>query len=153
MKKFLLLSTILTCIISCSVSRKPEFKYISNIEVKNVSMRNVTLKADAIFHNPNNLSGKLSLNDIHIFVDNIDMGTISSQSFDVPPKREFIIPIEGKVSLSKIYSEYKNNLLGSVLKIVQTDSLLVHYKGNILYNFGSFSYPYNIDKEQKIRLK
>ncbi|WP_298541057.1 hypothetical protein [uncultured Aquimarina sp.] len=153
MKKLLLLSTILTVITSCSVSKKPEFKHVSNIDVKNVSMRNVSIQADAVFDNPNNLSGKLSIDDIHVFVDNIDIGTISSQEFDVPSKKEFTIPLEGTFSLSKIYNENKNNLLGNVLKMVQTDSLLIHYKGNIRYHLGSFSYPYKIDKEQKVPLK
>ncbi|MFD2561781.1 hypothetical protein [Aquimarina rubra] len=153
MKKLFLLSTIFAVITSCSLSKKPEFKYVANIDVKNVSMRNVTIQADAVFNNPNNLNGTLSVEDIHVFVDNIDVGTISSQEFDVPSKREFTIPLKGTFSLSKIYEENKNNLLGSVLKMVQTDSLLIHYKGNIRYRFGSFSYPYKIDKEQKISLK
>lgn len=50
MNKFLLLSTLLIGITSCSISKKPEFKYVDNIEVKNVSMRNITLKADAVFN-------------------------------------------------------------------------------------------------------
>lgn len=153
MKKLLLLSTILTIITSCSVSKKPEFKYITNIDVKNVSMRNVTIQADAVFKNPNNLNGTLSVDDIHIFVDNIDVGIISSQEFDVPSQEEFTIPLEGKFSLSKIYEKNKNNLLSSVLKMVQTDSLLIQYKGNIRYHLGNFSYPYKIDKEQNVSLK
>ncbi|MDH7448255.1 hypothetical protein [Aquimarina sp. 2201CG14-23] len=153
MKKLLLLSTILVFIVSCSVSKKPEFKHIANIEVKNVSMRNVTLIADAVFNNPNSLKGTLSVDDIHVFVDNIDVGMISSQEFDVPAQGTFTIPLEGTFSLSKIYKENKNNLLGSVLKMVQTDSLLIQYKGNIRYHLGSFSYPYKIDKEQKVSLK
>ncbi|WP_299440492.1 hypothetical protein [uncultured Aquimarina sp.] len=153
MKQLLLLSTILTVITSCSVSKKPEFKYITNIDVKNVSMRNVTLKADAIFDNPNHLQGKLSIDDIHVFVDNIDVGVISSKEFDIPSKDEFTIPLEGAFSLSKIYDKNKNNLLGSVLKMVQTDSLDIQYKGNIKYHLGGFSYPYKIDKQQKVSLK
>ncbi|AXT50128.1 hypothetical protein D1818_04515 [Aquimarina sp. BL5] len=152
MKKLLLLSTIFAVIISCSTSKKPEFKYITNIDVKNISIRNVTIKADAVFNNPNNLKGKLSIDDIHIFVDNIDVGTTSSKEFDVPSKKEFTIPLEGTFSLSKIYEENKNNLLSSVLKMMQTDSLLIQYKGNIKYHFGNFSYPYKIDKEQKVSL-
>ena len=152
MKKFVLLSTIVTVLIGCSLNKKPEFKYISNVEVKNISMRNVTVLADAVFENPNHLNGTLSIDDIHIFVDNIDVGTISSQEFDVPSKKEFTIPLQGSFSLSDVYKKEKNNILGSVIKLVQTDSLLVQYKGNIRYHLGNFSYPYKIDKEQKLSL-
>ena len=153
MNKFLLLSTIFICITSCSVSKKLEFKYIDTIEVKNISMRNITLKADAVFNNPNNVKGKLSIEDMHIFVDNIDAGIVSAQEFDVPKKNEFIIPLEGTFSLSKVYKENKNSILGSVLKVIQTDSLNIQYKGVIRYHLGSFSYSYRINKEQKVRLK
>ncbi|SEM11833.1 hypothetical protein SAMN04487910_4160 [Aquimarina amphilecti] len=153
MKKLLLLSTIFLTIFGCSVSKKPEFKYVTNIDVKNVSMRNITIQADAVFNNPNNLNGKLSVDDINVFVDNIDVGTISSKEFDVPSRKEFTIPLEGTFSLSKIYKENKNNLLNSVLKMVQTDSLLIRYEGNIRYHYGNFSYPYKIDKEQEVSLK
>ncbi len=116
-------------------------------------MRNITLKADAIFNNPNSLQGTLSIEDIHVFVDNIDVGTISSQEFDVPAQSEFAIPLEGTFSLSKIYEENKNTLLGSVLKVIQTDSLDIQYKGIIRYHLGDFSYPYTIDKYKKVSLK
>ncbi|KAA1247076.1 hypothetical protein [Aquimarina sp. RZ0] len=116
-------------------------------------MRNITLTADAIFDNPNNLTGKLSIDGIHIFVDNIDVGIISSYEFDVPSKEEFTIQLEGTFSLSKIYNNHKKNILGSILKVAQTDSLLIQYKGNIKYHLGIFSHQYNIDKEQKVSIK
>ncbi len=153
MKKFLLLLTMFTVMTNCSVSKKPVFKYIDDIKVKNVSLRNVTFSADAIFENPNHINGTLSVDDIHVFVDNIDVGTLSSKEFDVVSKGEFTIPLEGTFSLSKIYKKNKNNLLENVLKMAQTDSILIEYKGVIRYHLGSFSYPYKVNTEQKIRLK
>ncbi len=153
MKKFLLLSTIFTVITGCTISKKPEFKYVDNIEVKNIGMRNITLRADAVFNNPNSLKGTLSVDDIHVFVDNIDVGTISSEEFDVPAESEFAIPLQGTFSLAKIYKDNKNSLLGSVLKVIQTDSINIQYKGSIRYHLGDFSYPYKINKEEKISLK
>ncbi len=153
MKKFLLLSTIFTLLTGCTFSEKPTFKYVDNLEVKNIGLRNVTLKADAIFNNPNHLKGKLSIDSIDVFVDNIEVGTISSQEFDVPSKSEFSIPLEGTFSLSKIYEDNKSNLLGSVLKVLQTDSLDIKYQGTIRYHLGNFSYPYKVEKQQKVSVK
>lgn len=153
MKKSLILSTIYLLVVGCSIPKKPEFKYVDRISVKNVSMRDITVTADAIFNNPNNLTGSLSIDDIRIFVDNIEVGTVSSSEFDVPSKKEFSIPLEGKVSLSRIYKDHKNNILSSILKTIQTDSLNITYKGSIRYHLGDFSYPYKIDKQQKISIK
>ncbi len=153
MKKILLLSTIFVLISGCTFSKKPEFKHIDHLEVKNVGLRNISLTADAVFNNPNHLKGKLSIDDIHVLVDNIDVGVISSQEFDVPSKSEFTIPLEGTFSLSKIYEKNKNSILGSVLKIIQTDSLDIQYKGVIRYHLGDFSYPYEINKQKKVSIK
>lgn len=153
MGKILLLSTIFVLTASCSISNKPTFKYIDSIEVTNISLDRVTLNANAVFNNPNNLKGKLSINDIHLFVDDMDIGSVSAKQFDVPAKTEFTIPLQGTFSLSKVYKENKNDILGSILKVIQTDSITVQYKGSIKYYLGNFSYPYTIDKEQKIRLR
>ncbi|WP_146052782.1 hypothetical protein [Aquimarina sp. I32.4] len=153
MRKFLLLLTIITCTTNCSISKKPEFKYIDNIMVKNISLRNITLKADAVFNNPNNLQGKLSIDSIQIFVDHINVGKVSAQEFDVPTKNEFTIPLEGTFSLSKIYKNSKKTILGNILNVIQADSLNIEYKGAIRYHLGHFSYSYPVNKEQKVRLK
>ncbi|AXT63488.1 hypothetical protein D1816_25145 [Aquimarina sp. AD10] len=153
MKRPLLLLTIFIFLTACSLSKKPEFKYVDAIVIKNASIRDVTIKANAIFDNPNRLNGKLSIEDFHVFVDNIDVGTISAQEFDIPAKSEFTIPLEGTFSLSKIYKNNKNSILNSVLKVIQTDSLNIEYKGTIRYHLGSFSYPYKINKQQQVSIK
>ena len=153
MKWFLLLSTIYILLTGCSFTTKPEFKYIDHIEVKNISLRNVTIQADAVFNNPNHLKGKLTLEDVHIFVDNMDVGVVKASEFDVPAKGEFSIPLKGTFSLSQIYNENKKNLLGNILKAIQTDSITINYRGTIRYRLGSFSYPYKIDKTEKIAIQ
>ena len=150
MTKILLLLTIITLFSGCSFSKKPQLKYIDNLEVKNVSLRDITLHADAVFDNLNYLGGTLSIEDVQVFVDNIAVGTISAREFEVPAKDEFSIPLQGTFSLSKIYEQHKQSLLGSVLKVIQTDSLQIEYKGVLRYHLGNFSYPYEIEKTQKI---
>jgi len=153
MKNFLILLTILLGVGSCTFTKKPKFKYVDKVEVKNIGLKNVTLKADAVFDNPNDLKGKLSTDSIQVFIDNIHVGAIRAKEFKVPSKSEFAIPLEGTFSLSKIYNNNKNSILGSVLKAIQTDSITIQYKGVIRYHLGSFSYPYKIDKQQKISLR
>ncbi len=153
MKKFLILLTIYILATSCAIPKQPTFKYIDNLEVKSLNLSKITVKANAVFNNPNDLKGKLSIEDIHVSIDNIDIGSLSPAEFNVPAKNEFTIPLEGTLSVSKIYQDNKNDLLGSVLKVMQTDSLNIAYKGIIRYHLRSFSYPYHINKQQKVKLK
>lgn len=153
MYRLLLFSCLFLGVLSCSQPKKPVFKAVSSIEIKKLGLKNVTVQADALFENPNALSGTLSLDDIHIFVNDLDVGTISSQTFEVPSHTEFTIPIQGSFSFSDIYAHKKQGLLNSILATIQTDSIHIQYKGAIRYHLGSFSYPYKIDTKQSIALK
>jgi hypothetical protein len=67
----------------------------------------------------NNVKEKLSIDSIHIFVNNIDVGIVSSKEFNAPSKSEFTVPLEDTFSLSKVYKKNKNSILGSVLKVIR----------------------------------
>ncbi|QKX07492.1 hypothetical protein HN014_22085 [Aquimarina sp. TRL1] len=153
MNKILLLLTIFFISIRCSSPEKPIFKSLNNIDIKKASLTEVTIHADAIFDNPNNLSGKLSIEDLHILVDNVDIGIISSKEFNVPKKESFTIPLTGTFPLSKIYKNNKKGILNSILSIATTDSLTIEYDGKIRYHLHDFSYPYHINTSQKIKIK
>lgn len=152
MKKLFTL-LIALALVGCSITKQPEFKEITRIDVKNISMRNVTIEADAVFNNPNILKGKVTIEDLHIFVDDIDVGVVSSQEFDVPARAEFTIPLQGQFSLAQIYAKNKKGFLGNILNVLTTDSLQIQYKGKLRYHLGSFSYPYTIEEKQNISLK
>ncbi|WP_459211652.1 hypothetical protein [Aquimarina rhabdastrellae] len=105
MNRLILFLFICTGIIGCVSPKKPIFKTIKSIKIEKIGLREVTLNADAIFENPNALQGTLSLEDLHIFVNDLDVGTISSTTFEVPSKAEFNVPLKGSFSLSKIYKK------------------------------------------------
>ncbi len=151
-KHYYLFGFLVTLLTSCSVTKKPEFKRVDAINVTQMSLQNVTLEADAVFENPNHIGGRLSIDDIHVFVNEIDMGTVSSETFEVPAKSEFNIPIRGTFALSKLLKDNKKGFLGNLLNTIQTESLDVKYVGKITYHLGSFSYSYPIDKTEKIDL-
>lgn len=151
MRTFLILSITLLLFSNCTkVVEKVTLVELGNITVKKAKKRNITLTADAVFKNPNNLSGKLSIDDVHIYVDDIDSGIITSREFDVPKKGEFTIPLEAKISRSSIFKSNKEKLLNAVLKVIQNDSIKIQYKGEIRYHLGRTSYPFTIDKTQNI---
>lgn len=152
--KIRIVPLILGCIMSsCSITKKPEFKQVNAITIEKLSLQNVTLNAEAVFENPNHIGGKLSLDDIHIIVNDIDMGTVSSATFDVPSKSEFTIPITGTFLLSKLYKDNQKGLLENILNTVKAERIDVKYQGEITYHMGKLSYPYKINKSSTISLK
>ncbi len=153
MNRFLLFLALFASVSSCISPKKPVFKYVDMIKIEKIGLREVTVKANAVFENPNALNGTLSIDDIHIVVNSIDVGTVSSEIFKVPQQNNFTIPLKGTFSLSKIYENDKNNLLNSILRTIQTDSIQIQYKGAIKYHLGDFKYPYKINKKEYISLK
>lgn len=150
MKKAIILSTILITILSCSVKEKPEFLRVNNIEVLESTTEYVTLTADAYFMNPNDIGGELKSDGIKVFINDNEMATVSSKSFKVPAKKEFSIPLKANIPTDSIFS---NKNIGNLLGSLFNKKLKVQYIGDIKYKALGFTYVYEIDKTENIKIK
>lgn len=150
MKKTILSLITFITILSCKVNEKPEFLRVENIEVLESTRHHVTLKADAFFMNHNNVGGELETEEIKVFVNGNEMGNVSSESFKVPAKKEFSIPLKAKVSTDSLFSNKSlSGLLGSLLN----KNLEVQYIGDIKYKVLGFSHVYKVDRSEKVKIK
>jgi len=150
MKKLIILLTITACILSCSVRAKPEFLRVENIEVAESNSQFIVLTADAFFNNPNSVGGKLETEGIVITVNNIEVATVSSKEFDVPAKKEFLIPLSANIPTNKVLNL---NNLSSVLSSMLSKTMKVQYKGVIKYKVFGFSHNYDIDEIEDVKIK
>ncbi|WP_282136116.1 LEA type 2 family protein [Seonamhaeicola maritimus] len=150
LKPFIILSTILLLFYNCKVKEKPEFLSVENIQVLESTSKHVTITADAIFLNPNDIGGELKTDAIKVFVNDNEMATVSTESFKVPAKKEFSIPLKANVPTDSILSNKSiSRLIGSLF----SKKIKVQYKGDIIYKVFGFSYTYNIDKTDNIKIK
>src|SRR5688572_23093108 len=61
------------------------------------------LKAEAVFYNPNNISGRLKNIDIEIFVNGKKAGTVDKDyKIKIPAKGEFSVPLEVKLNMKEL---------------------------------------------------
>ena len=150
MKKFIILLTAVLSFLSCSVKEKPEFLRVENIKVDDSNSKHITLTADAFFMNPNDISGELKTDEIKVFVNNNEMATVTTESFKVPAKKEFSIPLTANVPTDSLLSAKSlGGLLGSLL----SQKMKVQYVGKIKYKVLGFSHSYDIDKTEDIKIK
>ncbi|MGB1307647.1 MAG: LEA type 2 family protein [Oceanihabitans sp.] len=150
MKKFIILLTILGTFLNCTVKEKPEFIRVDNIQVDDSNSKFITLTADAYFINPNDISGELKTDEIKVFVNNNEMATVKTESFKVPAKKEFSIPLEANAPTDSLLSNKSlSGLLGSLL----SKKMKVQYKGQIKYKVLGFSHTYMVDKTEDIKIK
>ena len=150
MKKVIILSTIMLTIFSCKVKEKPEFLRVENIKVLESTANSVTLTADAFFINQNDIGGELKSEGIKVFVNDNEMAMVSSENFKVPAKKEFSIPLKAVIPADSIFSG-KN--IGDLIGSLFSKKMKVQYKGDIKYKALGFTYTYEIDKTEDVKIK
>ena len=150
MKRTLILLTILTCFISCKVTDKPEFIKVENIKVLESSSKFITITADAYFLNPNSISGQLKTDGIKVIVNNNELASVTSESFKVPARKEFSIPLQAKIPTDSLLS---NKNLSSLLGSFLNKKMKVQYLGEIKYKVLGFSHTYKVDRTEDVKIK
>lgn len=149
-RKLLLILLFSSLFINCSIKEKPEFVSVKNIAVTDSNSQSITLKADALFKNPNAISGKLWTDKIKVFVNSNEMAIVLSEAFDVPSKAEFTIPLVAKIATKELISD-KN--LSGLLSSLFSQKLEIQYKGDIEYKVFGFSHKYSLDKTETVKIK
>ena len=151
-KKFTILLLILLTT-SCAIKKKPEFIKIDGIELVEANSRTLTLKAGALFNNPNVVGGRLNTEGVNVFVNNMLMGVVSAEKFKVPAKNSFKVPLQIKINTKDLLSKDPNGFLSGLLNSVLNKNLKVTYKGVIQFKALGFSYKYPIDKTETVKIK
>ena len=153
MKNILVLLILGLTILSCKVTEKPEFIEIKSMDIVDTSLENFTIQANVVFKNKNQIGGTLQANDIHIFVDSMDVATVQSELFKVPKESEFTIPLKATIPFEKVFADNKKNLLDKILNVIANKKINMSFKGKVRYKLGAFHYDYPVDYQQEISLR
>jgi len=118
---------VLVSFSSCNVE-SIKFKKITEAKVE-VEGNNIVVNADALFFNPNNLSGKIKEVKIAVEYNGNSIALIEQEGSNtkVPKEDEFKVPFEMTLPFSKI----RNELLGTILTIAKGNEITLHYSGYI----------------------
>lgn len=149
-KRILFISLFCSLVFNCSVNQPPEFLGIENLVIIDSNIKNITLSADALFINPNDVGGTLKTDDLKVYINNTEVATFVSESFDVPSKKNFKIPLTVSVDTDSIIDKKS---LGGLLGSLISQQLKVQYKGEIKYKVFGYSSTYNVDETQNIKIK
>lgn len=150
LKRLVLISLTFTLLFNCALTKKPEFVRLENIEILDTNPKQITLKVDALFLNKNHVGGTLKTDDFKVFINENEVATIISDEFDVPKRKNFTIPLTVAVDTEKLIDK---NSLGGLLGSLISQSLKVHYKGDIKYKIMGYSSTYSVDEIQDVKIK
>jgi len=148
MKHFLFLSLSILFLQACSLTKAPEFKGITGIDIVKNKQNKLVLVANAKFYNPNLLGGKFKISDIKVFVNDKFLANLNSDTYKIPSKKDFTIPLEMDFDSSYIKKSGFLDVINSMLH----NNLKVQYKGQIYYVSHGFKVPYKVDYTQDVKL-
>ncbi|WP_245710280.1 LEA type 2 family protein [Winogradskyella thalassocola] len=143
-------SLTFTLLFNCSFTKKPEFVRLEDFEVIDSNSKNITIRAEALFLNKNDVGGTLKTDDLKVYINELELASVVSEEFDVPKREKFTIPLTIKVETDS-FTNNKN--LGSLLGSLISQSLKVHIKGNIKYKIMGYSSTYSVDEIQDVKIK
>ena len=149
-KRLLMFSLIFTLLFNCSFTKKPEFVRLEDFEVIDSNSKNITIRAEALFLNKNDVGGTLKTDDLKVYINDLELASVVSDEFDVPKRENFTIPLTIKVATESIIN---NKNLGSLLGSLISQSLKVHIKGEIKYKIMGYSSTYSVDEIQDVKIK
>ncbi|WP_405605668.1 LEA type 2 family protein [Polaribacter sp. Asnod1-A03] len=154
MKNFLYFTFIFVLLTSCSVNEQPIFLKVDNIEVTSFSGGVVNLKANAFFENPNDVGGKISTDEVSVFVNEVEVAKVFSDEFEVPAKNNFTIPLTASIPTKKIFEANKGgDAIGGLLGSLLSNKINVRFKGNLKYTVLGFNSEFLIDEIEEVKIK
>lgn len=107
-----------------------------------------TLKANAVFFNPNDMRGRLKKIDIVIYVNGKRAAHVDQRLRTViPAKGEFKVPLEVKLSIKEL------GFMDTLLGVLGGKKFEVRYEGKLKMSYKGipFSVPVNYKDEVRIR--
>jgi len=152
MKKLFIIPLLLL-FISCSVREKPLFVKIDNMKVLSSSLETIVLTADAFFINKNDIGGGLEVKNMDVIINNVVVAQMTTDVFNVPANEEFTMPLKVEIPTKKVFGSNENGIVGGILNSILNKKIDVQYKGTIIYHKLSFTYDYEVDETQEVKIK
>jgi hypothetical protein len=153
MKNTLFFLALVLLMSGCSVQKEPIFIKVDNVKVVSFAVDTIKLKATAFFENPNDVGGKISTDEIKIFVNGAEVAQVFSEEFKVPAKNEFSIPLTAYISTKDMLSSSKGGVLGGLLNSLITNKVKIRIKGSLEYVVFGFKKEFLFDKTEEIKIK
>lgn len=107
-----------------------------------------TLRANAIFYNPNDMHGRLKKIDVVVYVDGKKAAHVDQKlKTIIPAKGEFKVPLEIKLNIKEL------GFMDTLLGVIGGKKFEVRYEGKLklTYKGFPFSVPVNYTDEVRVR--
>jgi len=140
-------------LLSCTLIDPPEFIGVEEVTLQKFDGKVIEIVASLKFLNPNNLGGNLKYDDIEVVVNDLNVGVINSELFEVPSQKEFSVPLVAKIKYDDLFKTDRKNILKNILNVVLEKKVNITFQGNVVYKLGTLSYNYPLNYSDTLFLK
>ncbi len=107
-----------------------------------------TLKANAIFFNPNHVRGRLKRINVEIFVNGKKAGSVDQKlKTAIPANNEFTVPIEVNLAIKEL------GLMDTLLGMIGGKTFEIHYKGSLRLSYHGLPINVPVDYKDEVRIR
>jgi len=107
-----------------------------------------TLKANAMFYNPNNTRMKLKHIDIDVFLKGKKVAEVDQKlALLIPAKGEFSIPLEVKLAMKEL------GFIDTLLGMIGGKKMEIQYVGHLKLTYHGFPIRVPVDYKDEIKVK
>jgi LEA14-like dessication related protein len=146
--KYLLL--FIFCAVTFVRCQKPD-QDIELRRIKDVVVDATTdpkLKANAIFFNPNKISGRIKKIKIDIYVNGKKTGHVDQDlKTKIPSQAEFTVPLEVNLNMKEL------GFMDTVLGMLGGKKYEVHYKGFLRLSYHGLPIKVPVDYKDEVRIR
>lgn len=103
MRKLAIRIILFIGVFGCSISKKPIFLKVDDVQVVSVQTDTIRLRANAYFENPNDVGGKIATDQIKVIVNGAELAQVSSEEFKVPSRNDFTIPLSVVIPAKRVF--------------------------------------------------
>jgi len=105
------------------------------------------LKAEAVFYNPNKISGRLKNIKVEIFVNGKKAGVVNKDyTIRIPARGEFSVPLEVRLNMKEL------GTLNTILGVLGGKKFDIKYVGNLRLTYHGVPVKVPIDHKSQIRV-
>jgi len=105
-----------------------------------------TLRAEAVFYNPNNIGGRLKNIDVEILVNGKKAGKVEKDyKIRIPAKGEFSVPLEVKLNMKEL------GLVDTILGMIGGKKFDIQYVGKLKLSYRGI--PVNVPVNHKSQIR
>lgn len=107
-----------------------------------------TLKANAIFYNPNNIRGRLKRINVDIYVDGKKAARVDQKLKTlVPARSEFTVPLEVKLSIKEL------GFMDTLLGVLGGKKFEVRYEGSLRLSRNGIPFRVPVKYKDEVRIR